>query len=360
MTLPINLLEYEDLARTRLPKMVFDYFAGGAGDEITKAANRDDYNRIRLRYRVLRKIGQRDLSTSVFGQQLPLPIAVAPMAFQKLAHPEGEIATVRGTGKAGAIFVASTMATVTMEEIAKNASGPIWFQLYVFKDRGITKSIVQRAEAAGFTALQVTVDVPVMGRREADMRNQFHLPDSYTVANFDAPEYSGLPAEDGESGPALYTRCRFDPDLTWKDIEWFTSITRLPVLIKGIVRGDDARLALEHGASGIVVSNHGGRQLDTSPSTIRVLPEIVEAIGGKGTIVIDGGIRRGVDIVKALALGANCVQVGRPVLWGLVVDGGEGACRVLTILKEELDNVMALCGCSKIPELTPSLVMTEW
>ena len=356
MNLPINLREYESLARSALPPMIFDYFASGAGDEITLRENAQAFDRFRLRYRILTGVGQRDPSIHLFGHRYPSPIFVAPMAFQKLAHLSGEKSLVRASGNGGVTFVASTMATTSLEEIALAASGPIWFQLYVFKDRGITRSLVQRAEAAGFLGLQVTADVPVMGRREADMRNQFALPSDLAVANFVSTEYGQLPAEDGESGPALYTRCRFDADLNWKDIEWLASLTRLPLLVKGVIRGDDARLAMDHGAAGVVVSNHGGRQLDTSPATIEALPEIVEELDGKGVIGIDGGIRRGIDIVKALALGANFVQIGRPALWGLAVNGQEGAERVFSILRDELDNAMALCGWSRVDQITPDLI----
>lgn len=356
MTQPINLHEYEELARHALPKMVYDYFAAGAGDQITVGENRRAFDRIALRPRLLHAVGERDHSRTLFGARLPSPIFVAPMAFQKLAHADGEPATVRGAGAAGVGFVASTMATTSLEEIAKCATGPTIFQLYVFKDREVTRSLVQRAEAAGYLAVEVTADVPVMGRREPDMRNQFHLSPELTIKNLEAAGFGNLPIGDGESGPALYTRCRFDPDLTWKDIEWFASITKLPVLVKGVLRGDDAVQALEHGAAGVVISNHGGRQLDTVPATIEVLPEIADALAGRGTILLDGGIRRGIDVLKALALGADAVQVGRPVLWGLATEGEAGVRRVLTILREEFDNAMALCGCADIGMITRDLV----
>jgi 4-hydroxymandelate oxidase len=356
MNEPVNLLEFEERARQSLSQMVFDYFASGAGAEATLRANRSDFDRIRLRPRALVGVGQRDLSTTVFGQHVPSPIAVAPMAFQKLAHQEGEIAAVRAAGNAGMVFVASTMSTVTMEEIAAAATGPIWFQLYVFKDRGLTKSLLERAEAAGFTALQVTGDVPVMGLREADMRNAFHLPPELRIANLEQTGLDTLPPGDAEMGLARYTRCCFDADLSWKDIEWLCSLTRLPVMVKGILRGEDAVKALEHGAKGVVVSNHGGRQLDTAVSTIDALPEIVEAIAGRGEIALDGGARRGTDVLKALAIGAKLVQVGRPVVWGLAYAGEAGAHRVLSLLRDEFDNAMALCGCRDVAAITRDLV----
>ncbi|MCE9533676.1 MAG: alpha-hydroxy-acid oxidizing protein [Planctomycetes bacterium] len=348
----VNLLEYEERARQVLPRMVYDYFASGAGAELTVGANCSDFDRLRLRPRALVGVGNRDHSTTVFGQKIPSPIAVAPMAFQKLAHVDGEMASVRGSGTAGALFVASTMATYRMEEMAAAATGPIWFQLYVFKDRGLTRALVQRAETAGFTALQVTSDVPVMGLRETDMRNAFQVPPEFKIKNVE----SELPPSDAEMGDALYANCQFDVDLNWKDVEWLCGLTKLPVLVKGILRGDDAVRALDHGAKGVVVSNHGGRQLDTAISTIEALPEIVDAIGGRGEIVIDGGIRRGIDILKALALGATVAQVGRPVIWGLSLGGEDGVARALTLLRNEFDNVMAQCGCRTVKAITRDLV----
>ena len=356
MNTPINLLEYEDRARQLLPKMVFDYFASGAGAEITVRANRQDFDRLKLRPRALVGVAHRDQATTIFGQTIPAPIAVAPMAFQKLAHPDGEIAAVRAAGAAGSLFVASTMSTVRLEEIAAAATGPIWFQLYVFKDRGLTKSLVQRAEAAGYSALQVTGDVPVMGLREADMRNHFHLPADFTVKNVEEAGHGSLPPGDAEMGHALYTRCLFDAGLNWKDVEWLCGLTKLPVLVKGILRGDDAVKALDHGAKGVVVSNHGGRQLDTAISSIEALSEVGEALAGRGEIVIDSGIRRGTDVLKALALGAKIAQVGRPLIWGLALDGEAGARGVLTLLREEFDNAMALCGCRNVGEITRDLL----
>ena len=356
MTQPINLHEYEQLAQSVLPKMVYDYFASGAGDEITRRDNRRAFDQIQLRPRILQPVGTRDARVTLFGRTLPSPILIAPMAFQKLAHHDGEPATVRAANAAGVTFVASTMATTSLEEIAKTATGPAWFQLYVFKDRGVTRALLQRAEAAGFMAIEVTGDVPVMGRREPDMRNGFHLSPEFTVKNLEALGLGSVPIGDGESGPALYTRCCFDADLSWKDLEWLASQTKLPVLVKGVLRGDDAECALKSGAAGVVVSNHGGRQLDTVPATIQVLPEIVQASAGRGVVVLDGGVRRGIDIVKALALGASAVQVGRPVLWGLATGGEAGAYRVLSILRDELDNAMALCGCASVQQITRDIV----
>jgi 4-hydroxymandelate oxidase len=353
---PVSLLEYEALARRTLPGPAFDYFAAGAGDEITVRENRSGFDALRLRPRVLVPVGAREHSVTLLGRTYASPILVAPMAFQKIAHPDGEPATARACAAAGAVFVASTVATVSLEEIAAATPAAKWFQLYVFKDRGVTRALVERAEAAGYAAVQVTVDLPVMGRREADIRNCFALPEGLSIKNLEGAGHGCLASDGVESGPALYTRYLFDPDLSWRDVAWLRSLTKLPILVKGIVRGDDADRAISHGAAGIVVSNHGGRQLDTVVPTIRALPEVVDAVGGRGVVVIDGGVRRGIDVVKALALGANAVQVGRPVLWGLAVGGEAGATRVLNLLREELDNAMALCGCPTVGHIRRDLV----
>lgn len=353
---PVSLLEYESRAREVLPRTAFEYFASGSGCEVSARENRSAFDALRLRPRVLVPVGTRDPSITLFGRPLPSPLVVAPVAFQKLAHPDGEVATARACATAGAVFVASTVATVGLEEIAAASPGPKWFQLYVFKDRGVTRSLVEQAEAAGYEALQVTADVPVMGRREADIRNCFSLPEGLAVKNLEAAGHGCMVSDGIDSGPALYTRYLFDPDLSWRDVEWLRSISRLPVLVKGVLRGDDADRAISHGAAGVVVSNHGGRQLDTVVPTIRALPEVVDAVAGRGVVLVDGGVRRGIDVIKALALGANAVQVGRPAIWGLAVGGEDGATRVLKLLRDELDNAMALCGCPTIGHITPDLV----
>lgn len=356
MDQPITLADYERQARDVLERTRYEYFAAGAGAEITLRENREAYDTLRLRPRVLTPVGNRNHAINLFGHEIPSPILVAPMAFQKLAHPEGEIATARACATAGAAYVASTVATCSLEEIAAASSGPKWFQLYVFKDKGVTRSLVERAEAAGYQAIEMTADVPVMGRREADIRNHFALPREFTVKNLESAGHGCMDTDGKDSGPALYTRYLFDPDLSWRDVEWLRSITKLPIVVKGILRGDDAAKAVEHGAGGIVVSNHGGRQLDTVLPTIRALPEVVSAVAGRIPVLIDGGIRKGIDIVKALALGADAVQIGRPILWGLAVGGEAGVTRVLTLIREELDNALALCGCPSIAHVTRDLI----
>jgi len=358
--LPVSLRELESDARARLRADVFDYYAGGAGDEITLRENGRAYDDVALRYRVLAGVGARDLSTTVVGVRLAAPILVAPMALQGLAHADGEVATARAAAARGSLMVVSTLASTTPEAVRAACDGPLWFQLYVLKDRGATRALVERVEAAGYGALVLTVDAPLLGRRARDERNAFGLPPRVPVAE-SAPQVPDTPGSpggvSGTSPLAASFGAMLDPSLDWRTVEWLRSITRLPVLVKGVVRGDDAVLAAEHGAAGVIVSNHGGRQLDTAPATIRVLPEIADAVGGRLELLIDGGVRRGTDVVKAIALGARAVLVGRPILWGLALGGEAGVARVLELLRDELDLAMALCGCRTIGEIDRSLVM---
>jgi 4-hydroxymandelate oxidase len=351
----LNLGEFEAAAAGRLPRMVFDYYAGGAGDEVTIRAAREAWDGIALRYRVLRDVSRRNLSTTILGDALALPLLVAPMAFQRLAHPEGELATARAASAAGAGMILSTLATTSIEDVRAAAPGPLWFQLYIYRDRGASRALVERAERAGCTALVLTVDSPLLGRRERDVRNGFHVSDDFTVPNLTGDPRAALAAagaHGGASALAGFVETHWDSAISWRDVEWLRSITRLPVLVKGIVRGDDAKLALEHGAAGVIVSNHGGRQLDTAITSARALPEVADAMGGRGALLVDGGIRRGTDLIKALALGANAVLLGRPVLWGLALGGADGVARVLELLRAEFDLALALTGCSAPQELT--------
>ncbi|MEW6542715.1 MAG: alpha-hydroxy acid oxidase [Nitrospirota bacterium] len=352
----LNLREFEERAGAKLPRAAFAYFAGGACDECTLRDNLEAFQRLRLKPKVLVDVSHRDLATSVLGQKVAMPILIAPTALHRLAHPEGELATARAAGAAGTVMVLSTLATCSLEEAAKAAAGPLWFQLYVYKDRGLTKELVQRAEAAGYQALVLTVDAPLLGRREADLRRQFRLPAGTELANLRQAGLKRLPAAKGESKLAAYFASLLDPSLTWRDVEWLRSLTRLPVLVKGVLRADDAVRSVEAGAAGVIVSNHGGRQLDTVPATITVLPEIAAAVAGRAEVLLDGGIRRGTDVLKALALGAKAVLVGRPVLWGLAVGGQAGVSRVLGLLRGELDLAMALCGCPSVQAITADLI----
>jgi 4-hydroxymandelate oxidase len=356
---PVNLFELEAIARERMPSAAFDYYASGANDEVSLRENRAAYDRLSLAYRVMVDVSRRDLATTVLGQPVAMPVLVAPTAFHRLATPEGELATVRAVGAAGTVMILSTLSNTPVEEVVAAASGPVWFQLYVYRDRGITEGLVRRAEAAGCRALVLTVDAPLIGRRERDVRNQFHLPPNLSVANLLPVGYGGLPEVHADSGLAAYVSSFLDPSVSWRDLEWLRSITTLPVLVKGIVRPDDALRAAEAGVAGIVVSNHGGRQLDTAPATIEVLPEVADALASCGhrvEVLVDGGVRRGTDVLKALARGARAVLVGRPVLWGLAVAGEAGAARALRILRDELDLAMALAGAPTVADITRDLV----
>jgi 4-hydroxymandelate oxidase len=352
----LNLHELEALAHARLPQMAWDYYASGADDETCVRRNIDAWSRIALHYRVLVDVARRDLATAVLGQRIELPIVVAPTAFHRLAHKEGELASVRGAGDAGTIFVLSTLSNTAVEDVVAAAAGPVWFQLYVYKDRGATEALVRRVEAAGCRALVLTVDAPFLGRRERDVRNRFALPPGLAIENLHAAGYAHVPRATADSGLAAYVADLLDPSLTWGAIGWLRSITKLPVLVKGIVRPEDAKRAISEGAAGIVVSNHGGRQLDASPATIDVLPRVVDAVAGRGEILLDGGVRRGADVVKALALGARAVLVGRPILWGLAAGGRAGVAAALGVLRRELDLAMALCGCPDVASIERDLV----
>jgi 4-hydroxymandelate oxidase len=351
----LNLADHARAAAAKLPKDVVGYFEGGALDEITLRENAAGWEKLKLYYRVLAGVGDRDLSTSVLGQKISMPIVVAPTAFHKLASEDGEIATARAAQKAGTLFILSSLSNTPMEKVFAAAAGPRWFQLYIYKDRGITKELVQRAEAAGAEAIVLTVDAPGLGTRERDMRNRFRLPDGLVVANV-APLGKGtMPVVEG-SGLAAYVRENFKSDLGFGDLDWLCGCTRLPVVVKGVCRGDDARRSAEHGAKAVVVSNHGGRQLDTAPATCEVLPHVVNAVGDRCEVYVDGGVRRGSDVLKAIALGARAVLVGRPILWGLAVNGEQGAVDVLEILRRELDEAMLLCGCTRIDDINDSLL----
>lgn len=353
---PINLFEFERLAAERLPAATYDYYASGAHDEVTLRENRAAFERIRLHYRVLAGVGVRDAHTTVLGREHAWPLLLAPTAFAKLAHPDGELAVARAAGRAGVTQVLSTLATTRLEDVAAEAATPPWFQLYVFRDREVTRGLVQRAEAAGYEALVLTVDAPLLGQRERDARNAFSLPPGLAVENLPTASARGVTGTAGTSGLFAYFRSQVDPSLAWHDLNWLCTTTRLPVLVKGIVRADDAQRALDHGAAGVIVSNHGGRQLDTAPPTIEVLPRIAAVIAGRAPVLVDGGVRRGTDIVKALASGAAAVLIGRPVLWGLAADGEAGVDAVLRLLREEFDLAMALCGASSIAHITPDLL----
>ncbi len=354
--MPVNLLDLQQLAQERLAKQAFDYYVSGANDEITLRENREAFSRIFLSPKMLVDVSARSLSTTALGQPLSMPVMIAPTAFQRMAHPDGEVATVRAAGKAGTAMTLSTLSTSSIEEVLEAATGPVWFQLYVYKDRGITASLVRRAEAAGCKAIVLTVDSPMLGRREADVKNRFHLPDGLSVKNLMQSAMDEFPTDAAGSGLAAYIASLYETALTWKDVEWLRSITDLPVLVKGIMRPDDALMAVQRGVNGIVVSNHGGRQLDTVSATITVLPRIVEAVNGNVEVFIDGGIRRGTDVLKALAYGARAVMLGRPIIWGLALEGDAGVGLALELLRTEIDLAMALSGIPDVQHVSRDLI----
>ena len=351
---PVSLGDFESLAQERMSHLAFEYVAGGAADEITLHENRAAYDRIRLRPRVLVDVSRLDTRLSLLGQELPFPILLAPTAYHRLVHEEGELATVRGAGAAGATLVVSSFATTGVEEIAAAATGPLWFQLYVQPDRGFTRELVQRAEKAGCRALCVTVDAPVLGARNREQRLRFALPPGMERANFRGMGKAAGAAE-RPTERQIYSAV-LDPSLTWREIEWLQSLVRVPVLLKGILNPEDARRAVETGVAGLIVSNHGGRNLDTVPATIEALPLVVEQTAGRIPVLVDGGIRRGTDVLKALALGARAVLIGRPYLYGLGALGAEGVTRVVNVLRSEFEMAMALSGRPTLQSIDRSVL----
>jgi len=353
---PVCVRDFEAIARDRMEHSAFDYYAGGAGDERTLAENQAAFGRIVFRPRMLVSAERVDLATDVLGVRLPFPVGLAPTAFNRLGHPDGELAAARAAGAAGTLMCCSTIASHTLEEIAAAATGPLWFQLYIYRDRSITTDIVRRAEAAGYRALVLTVDTPRLGRREKDVRNGFVLPADVTIRNLD--RYGDRDATGWKKGSSFteYVHRMLDPNLTWESVAWLRSITTLPILIKGVLAAGDGALAVEHGAAGVVVSNHGGRQLDGAMATIDALEDVVQAVGSRGTVLLDGGVRRGVDVMAAIALGARAVLIGRPYLWSLAAAGEAGVRQCLEFLRSELELAMALAGCPSIAAITRALV----
>lgn len=353
----LNVNDYEGAAREILDANTLGYFVSGADGEHTLAHNLLAWEKLLLRPRAFVDVERRDLATMVLGQRVSMPMLVAPMAFQRMAHPDGEVAAVRASGAQGTIYCLSTISNTPVEQVVDQASGPVWFQLYVDRERSRARELVARVAHAGCKALVVTVDTPLLGNRDADVRGGFTMPGHLELPNL-AGHGGAMRGETPEPGSVLanFARNSLDPSLTWKDMESFAAGTDLPVVAKGVLRADDARKAVDHGARAIIVSNHGGRQLDTAIPTAWALPEIVEAVGDDVEVYVDGGLRRGTDVLKALAMGARAVLIGRPVLWGLAVDGEAGASRVLSILRQELDLAMALAGCPDLQACTPDLL----
>ena len=343
---PLNVWEYERLAEECLDAGAFGYYAGGANDEVTLRDNVEAFGRLRLRPRVLVDVAGATTATTVLGRELSFPVLVAPMAYQRAAHPDGEAGMARAAAAAGTVMCLSTFSTTTPEDVAATGA-PLWYQLYVPKDDGRARELVERARDNGFEALVITVDMPgASGRRERDLRSGWRLPPELLV---DSVGQSALQPHEFVD--------LLSPSLSWRDVEHLASIASLPVLLKGILTAEDARLACEHGAAGVIVSNHGGRQLDGVPASLDVLPEVVDAVDGRVEVLMDGGIRRGTDVVKALALGARAVLAGRGVLWGLVVDGEAGAQRVLELLRDEVALALKLAGCPSPADVTPAHVL---
>jgi len=337
---PINVDDFEEIARERLEPGAYAYYAGGAGDEHTLRANSAAFARWELRPRVLVDVSEVSTGTTVLGTEIALPVLVAPTAFHRLAHPESEVATARAAAAAGTVMCLSTLSSTSPAELAAAVPGaPHWFQLYCSRDRGFTENLVVGVAEAGFRALVVTVDVPVAGRRERDLRTAFALPDDLPTPNLPRT----LARQDFHAALSAIV----DSTLTWRDLEWLRSISPLPLVVKGVLTAEDALLGAEHGAAGIVVSNHGGRQLDGVPASLDVLPEVVDAVGERVEVLVDGGIRRGTDVLKALALGARAALAGRAVLWGLVAGGEDGVVRVLELLRNEIEVGLKLLGCPR-------------
>ena len=353
---PFNLAEFEPLAQRALPKAVYDHLAGGSDDEWTLRENLMAYQRIQLIPRVLRDVTQCDPSITILGQKLAMPVILAPVACHCLFHPEGEFAVARAAAEAGLVFTVSTGASYSLEEVAQSCEGPRWFQLYAYQDREITRGLVERAEAAGYQAICLTVDSPVSGRRERDLRNRFIRPKQFLYKTLVDVGFKNLSPSLNEEQLLAFAGKALSVALTWDYLSWLRSLTRLPFVLKGILSKADALQAVSSGVEGIVVSNHGGRQLDGTPAPIEVLEDIAEAAAGSAEILVDSGIRRGTDILKALALGARAVLVGRPYIWGLAVNGAVGVKQVLDLLREEFMIAMGLAGCVTVNEINRELI----
>lgn len=354
------LADFEPLAKQRVSHKAWEFFNGAAADELTMRWNVEAYQRIRLKPHILVDVSKLDTRVTLFGQEHPFPILLAPTAFHKLAHPEGELATARGAGAAGATMVVSTMATSSVEDIARAAKSPLWFQLYVQKDRGFTRELVRRAEAAGCRALCLTVDTPLTGPRNRETRSEFALPASLSLPNLSGLKVAGVDLSSSHvgltsGGSSIYSPV-FDSAVTWKDVEWLLTFAKVPLLLKGVLNPDDAGRAAASGVAGIIVSNHGARNLDTVPATADALPLVADKIAGRIPVLVDGGIRRGTDVLKALALGANAVLIGRPYLYGLSVAGEAGVARIVDILRREFEMALALTGRPAIASIDRSVL----
>ncbi|KAI8480432.1 Hydroxyacid oxidase 2 [Branchiostoma belcheri] len=353
--------DFEEYSKKHLSKATWEFFSGGAEECQTVSENRIAFKRFRLRPRFLRDVSRRDLSTTLLGERVEFPIGVSPAGLQDLAWPQGDICVAKVAAEMGACMAVSTFASSSAEDImAASPAGLKWFQMYFMPNKSFTQRLIHKVEKAGYKALVVTIDLPIVGKRYSDIKNKFQLPSHVTVPNL-------LALKDGSEQDSAKDGRNYgmggspqDPAFSWKDIDWLSSISNLPIILKGVMTAEDAGIALDHpGVKGILVSNHGGRQLDGVPATVEALPEIVQAVGNKLEVYLDGGVRTGTDALKTLALGARAVFVGRPVIWGLTFNGEEGVRQVMKILRDELDLAMALSGCCTLADISPSLVVRE-
>lgn len=352
MDAPVNLFEYEQRAQEQLTDADWDYVSGGAADEITLHRTRQVFDSITLRPRVLAGVSSVDPSTTVLGRRIGVPIMLAPAGFHGRAHPDAELASVRAAGALDIVMVVSSGSSVVMEDIAKVSTSGVWFQQYLYRDRGLSLEMANRAQAAGYQALCITLDSAVRAKRERNIRNQYANPVSVNYEGVTVADQTWELSSDAPRGIAAI----IDTGATWADFAWLAGEVDLPLVAKGIMTHEDARCAADSGAAGLIVSNHGGRQLDTTFATIEVLPEVVAEVGDAVEVYLDGGIRRGTDVLKALAFGARAVLLGRPAFWGLAVDGEAGLTALLNILRIEFEAAMAMCGQSAASALTGDIV----
>lgn len=351
----VNLHEYEQFCQQNLAALSHDYYHSGAMDEHTLRDNQHAFNRIKLLPRVLKDVSSVDTKTKLYSHQLDAPILISPTAFLGMAHSLGEVAVAKAAQQFNTVMICSTLSNYAIEEITAHHSN-VWFQLYVYKNKTETLDLINRAKNAGCKAIVITVDAPYLGQRERDKKNNFSLPKHLHLKNLHAEQHSSLIDKSNESSLAEYFAQLIDKSLTWKDISWLKNEAEMPIYLKGILHPEDARLALEHGVDGLIVSNHGGRQLDGSVSSIDALPAINNVIRQQIPIILDGGIRRGTDVLKAIALGASAVGIGRPTIWGLHHNGQAGVESILNILQDELSLAMALSGCRNISEITEDIL----
>ncbi len=351
----VSVADFRAAARSKLPAATFDYIETGSADEVTLAENTAAFRRLRLLPPVLSGTAQADMSTRVLGAPVRFPILLAPVAAQRLYHPQGALAAARAAAECGTLFGVSSSAANSLEEIAAAADGPKWYQLYVPKDRDLAARLVHRAEEAGYRALVVTVDLGEW--KDADRRNRFALPRAMLLKHLRDVGFANVDESLSDAELQRFNSTAWDLTFTWELFEWLRRRTKLPLVIKGVLRPEDARRAVETGLDGVVVSNHGGRRLDGMPATIDMLPAVVDAIGGRSEVYLDGGIRRGTDVLKAVALGARAVLIGRPYAWALAADGQRGVRTVLELLRDELQSALTACGCARLADVRPSLIL---